>query len=247
MIDIAKSIELLRDDNNYYGDFGKNFMSNGDVKTLIDDPSNFKQGSIDQENLAKGRLTHVLLFEPHKVSTLKISGAKDRRGADYKADLKMHNESYLLTQKDFEEMAQLVAKVKENFNIHSMLFGPDHKYEEPNIFSHKGLYWKTKADSLGKEFVVDFKTTGDLSRFKWAAKEYCYDSQAYLYSRSYNRPVVFIVGEKGTGKLGVFHCSNDFMEAGHQKVKKALENYDKYWNPETKVDEPFNYYINEQL
>lgn len=247
MIDIQKSIELLRDDNNYYGEFGRQFMSNTDVKTLNDDPANFKQGSFDQEHLAKGRLTHVLLFEPHKIHTIKLSSAANRLTNAYKDECRAAGESYLLLKKDFEEMSQLVARVKENLEIYSLLFGPENKYEEPNVFSHKGLYWKTKADSLNPEYVVDFKTTGDLSRFKWASKEYFYDSQAYLYMMSYNRPVIFIVGEKGTGRLGVFECSGEFLASGEEKVRTALKNYEKYWDPKTRTEEATNYFIKQTL
>jgi hypothetical protein len=246
MIDVKKSIELLRDDKNYYGEFGRNFMSNTDVKMLIDDPANFKQGSIDQENLAKGRLTHTLLFEPHKAHSLQLSSAADRRVKQYKEDLERSGQQYLLLQKDFEEMAFLVSRVKENERVYNLLFGPGYKYEEPNIMAYRGLYWKTKADSLG-DVVVDFKTTGDLSRFKWAAKEYCYDSQAFLYSRSYGKPVVFVVAEKGSGRLGVFECGTDFLESGLSKVKLALENYDRFWNPDTRTEDASNYFIKDTL
>lgn len=247
MIDVKKSIELLRDDNNYYGEFGRNFMSNTDVKALIDDPVNFKQGSIDAVNLAKGRLTHVLLFEPHKVSTLKISAAVNRNSSLYKQDCHRLGEKYLLLQKDFTEMAFLVGKIKQNLEVYEMMFHHQAVFEEPNLLSYLGLWWKTKADSKTPDIVIDFKSTGDLSRFKWAAKEYCYDSQAFLYGKSYNVPVVFVVGEKGTGKIGVFECGNDFLRSGSDKVNMALDNYNKYWNPETKTEEPNDYFIKQQL
>lgn len=238
---------MLRSDLNYYGPYGARFMSNTDVKNLIDDPINFKQGSIDQANLAKGRLSHVLLFEPHKIHTLKLSGAKDRRGADYKRDCARLGEPYLMLQRDFEEMALLVSRVKANPEVYDLLYPDDAEFEEPNVFAYKGLWWKTKADVKSKSRVIDFKTTGDLSRFKWAAKEYCYDSQSFLYGLSYGVPVVFVVGEKGTGKLGVFECTPDFIESGKRKVIQALENYDRYFNPETKHDEPINYFLKQTL
>ena len=34
-------IEMLRDDTNYYGDFGKQYLSNSDIGTLLKDPSQF--------------------------------------------------------------------------------------------------------------------------------------------------------------------------------------------------------------
>lgn len=34
-------IEKLRDDNEYYGDFGKQFLSNSDIKVLKENPESF--------------------------------------------------------------------------------------------------------------------------------------------------------------------------------------------------------------
>ena len=247
MTDIEQAIKSLRDDSNYYGEYGAQFMSNTDVKSLVDDPSLFKQGITDSENLVKGRLAHVLLFEPHKVHEFKVSGASRRGTKEYWADQEKYGEDWLMLKKDFDDVAIAVKAFKSNPEIYSMMFHPDAKFEEPNIFEYMGFWWKTKADSETPDIVYDFKTTGDLSRFKWAAKEYGYDSQAYLYQKSYQKQVVFIVGEKGTGKLGVFPCSDSFLESGYEKVKLAVSNYKKYWDPSTKVSEPEHYFIQNTL
>ena len=34
-------IDLLRDDNNYYGDRGRKYMSNSDIGTLLSNPKAF--------------------------------------------------------------------------------------------------------------------------------------------------------------------------------------------------------------
>ena len=36
-MDRLEAIEKLRDDSNYYGEFGKQFISNSDIKTLLFD------------------------------------------------------------------------------------------------------------------------------------------------------------------------------------------------------------------
>ena len=37
------NLELLKDDANYYGEMGKQFLSNSDIDALLRDPSSFKK------------------------------------------------------------------------------------------------------------------------------------------------------------------------------------------------------------
>jgi hypothetical protein len=41
-----KIIEMLREDEHYYGDFGKQYLSNSDIKTLLKNPLALKEPSI---------------------------------------------------------------------------------------------------------------------------------------------------------------------------------------------------------
>ena len=36
-------LKKLEDDSNYYGDFGKKWLSNSDIITLLNDPKNFRK------------------------------------------------------------------------------------------------------------------------------------------------------------------------------------------------------------
>ena len=36
-----KNLEKLKDDKHYYGKFGKQYLSNSDIITLLNDPKNF--------------------------------------------------------------------------------------------------------------------------------------------------------------------------------------------------------------
>ena len=36
-------LEKLKDDDHYYGEFGKNFLSNSDIITLLNDPKTFRK------------------------------------------------------------------------------------------------------------------------------------------------------------------------------------------------------------
>ena len=38
-----EAIERLRNDEDYYGDFGKQYLSNSDIDALLNNPLNFKK------------------------------------------------------------------------------------------------------------------------------------------------------------------------------------------------------------
>ena len=40
---MEKDLKLLREDSHYYGKFGKQFLSNSDIITLLNDPKNFQK------------------------------------------------------------------------------------------------------------------------------------------------------------------------------------------------------------
>ena len=62
----AEIIERLRDDKDYYGDFGKQYMSNSDIGTLLTNPKQYGVSLPDNANFAKGRYFHQLILELRK-------------------------------------------------------------------------------------------------------------------------------------------------------------------------------------
>jgi hypothetical protein len=57
--------------------------------------------------------------------------------------------------------------------------------------------------------------------------------------------MVFIAVDKQTHQIGIFDCSPQFLERGREKVMKAIEAYDLFFNDEN--FEPRNHFINETL
>ena len=45
MKDKKEILEKLKDDEHYYGEFGRNFISNSDIRTLMTNPLDFKKPS----------------------------------------------------------------------------------------------------------------------------------------------------------------------------------------------------------
>ena len=48
---LTQVLDKLRDDEHYYGDFGKQFLSNSDIRSLLTDPLGFKKPIIGNPNL----------------------------------------------------------------------------------------------------------------------------------------------------------------------------------------------------
>ncbi len=107
--------------------------------------------------------------------------------------------------------------------------------------------WKGKADIVNhnEKLVVDLKTTADITRFKWSASKYNYDSQAYIYRMLFGYDMLFVVIDKNTHQLGLFDCSAEFYEKGKDKVQRAVEAYKLFYKQ--KDFDPKQYFINKTL
>ena len=106
--------------------------------------------------------------------------------------------------------------------------------------------WYGKTDIKGKDFLIDLKTTSDILKFRYSARAYNYDSQAYIYQQLFGVPLVFYVIDKVTGQLGIFRPTENFLKAGESKVKKAIEVYNRYF-AEGATEDIVNYYIADTL
>jgi len=78
--------------------------------------------------------------------------------------------------------------------------------------------------------LIDLKTTSNIKDFKYSARKYNYDSQAYLYQKFFGKPLVFYVVDKTTYELGIYHPSQTFLEYGKEKVERAIEVYNKFYS-----------------
>jgi hypothetical protein len=106
--------------------------------------------------------------------------------------------------------------------------------------------WKGKADIITDDCIIDLKTTGDIKKFKWSAKNYNYDSQCYIYQQIFGKPLVFFVIDKTTKMLGIFRPTEDFIRGGERKVEDAIEVYDKFFG-ESSLEDVSSFIIEEEL
>ena len=237
-------IDKLRIDEHYYGDFGKQYLSNSDIKTLLKDPLKLKEPSKTNAHFLVGGYFHTAILEPDKLKKYKIIDASTRNTKVYK---EMSGGEMCLLQHEVDLVDNLISTMLNNKVCRDLISEEASEYEIPQITELFGQMWKGKADVVNhnEKLIIDLKTTSDLDSFKWNAKKYNYDSQAYIYRELFGYEFVFIVIDKNNGRIGLFDCSDDFYRSGMNKVEKASEAYDLFYN--TEGFDPEQYFINQTL
>ena len=81
---MSNVIELLRDDQEYYGGVGKQYLSNSDIGTLLKTPEQFGVSRPDNKNFAEGRYFHQLILEPEKAENVVWVDSASRNTKAYK-------------------------------------------------------------------------------------------------------------------------------------------------------------------
>lgn len=243
---MIETLELLKDDSNYYGELGRTYLSNSDVKVLLSNPALFKQDTPDNLAFAKGRYFHQLILEPSKAEDTTFVDCNTRTTKVYKQHLEDTSSSFALLSKEGEEMRECVSKMLSNLDFFDMIREDGAEYEVPAIGEVCGHMFKGKADIVGSRYLYDLKTTSKIEDFKWSARRYGYDSQAYIYEQLFGKPLVFLVVDKVTKQLGMFVPTEEFLARGEEKVVKAIEVYNKFFSEE-KTQDLGSYYIREEL
>jgi len=248
-------LQKLKIDEDYYGDFGNQFLSNSHVGRLLNDPLNIFKPMKPSPAFLIGGYFHTCILEPEKLKKYKVVKSTNRNTKAYKdvAD----GELCMLEQE--VDMVELMRdKVMNNDICRDLIQGEQfrkvkHKaseyieYEVPMITELFGQTWKGKADIVNHEekLIIDLKTTADISKFQYSANKYNYDSQAYIYSKLFGYEFLFIVIDKNTHQIGMFDCSPKFYERGEDKVRRASEAYDLFYK--TEEFDPKQYFISKTL
>ena len=236
-----KVLEKLKLDENYYGDFGKQFLSNSDIKTLLTNPLALGIQSKPSPAFLVGGYFHTAILEPDKLKKYKVIESSTRNTKAYK---EMSGGELCLLQKEVDQIELMTQKILENDVCRGLIKGIDVEYEKPGLAELEGALWKGKADIVNhdEKLIIDLKTTKDINAFKWSANRFNYDSQAYIYSKLFGYEFVFIVIDKETHQIAVMDCSPDFYSAGKDKVERAVEAYDLFYK--TDGFDPSQYFIN---
>ena len=219
-----EALKRLNSDSDYYGEYGKQFLSFSDIGSLLKNPAKFKQSAEQSINMLIGGYFHTLVCEPDKVEKYKIIDASTRGTKKYK---EFSGGELCLLQTEVDKIEALRKRLLANDIVRGLIQGDNIEYEKPQIEEIHGEWWKGKADIINhdEKLIIDLKTTNDLNGFRYSAKKWNYDSQAYIYQRLFGYEFIFIAIDKNTHNIGVYDCSPQFLENGEQKVVDAIENY----------------------
>ena len=228
-----KIIEKLKQDEHYYGKYGKQFLSNSDISILLKNPRLLREDKPKSTAMVIGGYFHTAILEPGKLKSFKIIKSSTRNTKNYK---EMSGGEICLLQHEVDKIELMQEAIMDNKIcrelINSTTFKPD--YETPGVKEIYGNMWKGKADIINHEekLIIDLKTTSDIDRFRWSASKFNYDSQAFIYSDLFGYEMMFMVIDKETLQIGLFDCSPQFYESGEDKVRKATDAYDLFYKTE---------------
>ena len=256
-MDKAKILKKLKNDEDYYGEFGNQFLSNSHVGRLLNDPLNIFKPMKPSPAFLIGGYFHTCILEPNKLDKYKVVKSTNRNTKAYKD---VAGGELCLLQQEVDMIELMRDKVMANDickdliqgtqlvdSTHLRKLGTGCEYEVPMITELFGNKWKGKADIVNHEekLIIDLKTTADINKFQYSANKYNYDSQAYIYSKLFGYEFLFIVIDKSTHQIGMFDCSPQFYERGEDKVRRASEAYDLFYK--TEEFDPKQYFISKTL
>jgi len=239
-----KILQRLCNDEDYYGEFGNQFLSNSHVGKLLKDPLRAFEPSKPSPAFLVGGYFHTCILEPDKLEKFKVVKSTTRNTKAYKD---VAGGELCLLQHEVDAIELMREKVLANDICKDLIINSQTEYEKPGIINMFNNNWKGKADIVNHEekLVIDLKTTADIDKFQWSASKFNYDSQAYIYSKLFGYEFLFIVIDKNTHQIGMFDCSPQFYERGEEKVRKASEAYDLFYK--TKDFDPKQYFISKTL
>tara|TARA_R110000803_G_scaffold185755_2_gene248122 strand:- start:6985 stop:7722 length:738 start_codon:yes stop_codon:yes gene_type:complete len=231
-----KILDRLKNDDDYYGQFGRQYLSNSDIYNLLKNPAQFRVPQAKTKPMLEGSYFHTKMLEPQKLDQYETIDSSTRSTKKYK-DACPSGEIMLLT-KEKENLDYLCDIMSSNMEMCKYIYAEGNEFEVPAIQNIMSLDWKGKADIVNHkdDLIIDIKTSSDMDKFMYSANTYNYDSQAYIYQRLFNKQLVFFVIDKSNGRLGIFECSAEFLESGQNKVERAIEVYHKFYSDESTED-----------
>ena len=229
-----KIIEKLKQDEHYYGDYGKQFLSNSDISILLKNPKLLREAKPKSTAMVIGGYFHTAILEPDKLKSFKIVESSTRNTKKYK---EISEGEICLLQHEVDKIELMTEAVMSNKICGNLIMGTSgqmNDFEVPGVTELFGNKWKGKADIINhdEKLVIDLKTTSDIDKFRWSASKFNYDSQAYIYSNLFGYEMLFMVIDKETNQIGLFDCSPDFYKTGEDKVRKATDAYDLFYKTE---------------
>ena len=227
-------------DEFYYLHLGKHALSSSSLKMILKSPKTYRNVTKygdpngDSPALAAGKLAHWMVLEPHKIDQLHFVDASTKNTKIYKEAKEKYGEVFLTKERSAAE--RLTDAIFRNEAALQLL--TDSEFEVPEIAMMEGLPFRSKADIIQGDTIIDFKTSAELSSFRYSADKYGYDLQAYMYLRMFNKKkFTFLVIDKASTDIGIFETTDEFIARGEQKFIQAVDNYKYFFQDGNDLDQ----------
>jgi len=135
MKDVLKKLE---NDEHYYGKFGKQYLSNSDISTLLTNPLALGQPSKQIPAFLVGGYFHTAILEPEKLKKFKIVESTTRNTKAYK---EISGGEMCLLQHEVDKIDLMTEKVLANDMCRDLIRGINVEYERPGIAELEGEMW----------------------------------------------------------------------------------------------------------
>ena len=235
-------LSKMQDDEFYYGELNKLALSSSSIKDLLDSPKTYafrqKYSQKESQPLRDGWLFHTAILEPDVFESQIFIDVQSKNTKKFKEAKEEHGKVFTIKEKNqAERLADAFLRTEM-----SLKYLGDSGFEVPGIGLVDGFPFRAKADILGKNRIVDLKTTNDIGGFHYSCKKYHYDCQVYIYCNIFNVPYEnfkFLVIDKGNLEMALAHCSEEFYLSGQAKVREAISKYKAFFQDGADLD---NYY-----
>ena len=117
-----KTIEKLKQDEHYYGDFGKQFLSNSDISTLLKNPMLLRKDRPKTSAMVIGGYFHTAILEPEKLKSFKIIKSTTRNTKAYK---EMSGGEICLLEHEVDKIQLMQDTIMSNDVCRDLILGSD--------------------------------------------------------------------------------------------------------------------------
>ena len=146
-------LKKLTNDEHYYGDFGKKYLSASDVGVLLNNPLALKQEQKQTAAFLVGGYFHTTILEPDKLKKYKVIPSTTRNTKLYK---EMSGGELCLLQHEVDAIHKMRDVMLDNGICRDLIQGDWCDYEKPMITKIGKYMWKGKCDVLNhKEKLVE--------------------------------------------------------------------------------------------
>ena len=149
-------LKKLKNDEDYYGDFGNQFLSNSHVGRLLNDPLNIFKPMKPSPAFLIGGYFHTCILEPDKLKKYKVVKSTSRNTKAYKD---VAGGELCLLEQEVDMIELMRDKMMSNDICRDLIQGTgmDVEYEVPMITELFGQTWKGKADIVNHEekLIID--------------------------------------------------------------------------------------------